>query len=99
RECRGRRARGRRRGADEDRREAGPARSRQRMILTIKPFGTVDPTILAQLRQELTSFGAVVLAPEASVPDSFVRRKQSGHVQVQASDFETALRGERGDRV
>ena len=69
------------------------------MILTIKPFGTVDPTILAQLRQELTSFGAVVLAPEASVPDSFVRRKRSGHVQVQASDFETALEGERGDRV
>ena len=69
------------------------------MILTIKPFGTVDPTILAQLQQELTSFGAVVLAPEASVPDSFVRRKRSGHVQVQASDFEKALAEERGDRV
>jgi archaemetzincin len=69
------------------------------MILTIKPFGTVDPTVLAQLQRELTAFGTVVVAPGASVPDSFVRRRRSRYVQVQASDFEAALAAERGDRV
>jgi archaemetzincin len=69
------------------------------MIVTIKPFGTVDPTVLAQLQRDLTAFGTVVVAPGASVPASFVRRKRSGYIQVQASDFEAALAAERGDRV
>ena len=69
------------------------------MILTIKPFGTVDPTILSDLKRELGSFGTVVLAPRAPVPESFVRRKRSGFVQIQASDFERELAGEPGDRV
>lgn len=69
------------------------------MILTIKPFGTIDPAVLGELQQELSSLGTVVLANAVPVPDSFVRRKRAGSLQVQASDFEQALEGEPGDRV
>ena len=69
------------------------------MILTIKPFGTVDSTLLECLRRELASFATVVLASPAPVPDSFARRKHLGRVQYLASEFEGALANERGDRI
>ncbi len=69
------------------------------MILTIKPFGTVDPAVVEHLRRELAGWGEIVVAPHAPVPGSFARRKRWGQLQYQAQDFEMALADERGDRV
>jgi len=69
------------------------------MILTIKPFGDVDPALLGYLRAELGGMGTVVLGPPTPVPDSFARRKRSGQLQFLATEFEGALAVERGDRV
>lgn len=69
------------------------------MILTIKPFGDVDPTLLEYLQKELVGMATVVLAPPSVVPDTFARRKRAGQVQYLATEFEGALAVERGDRV
>lgn len=69
------------------------------MILTIKPFGAVDPAILEGLRTELEAFGKVEVARAAPVPVSMAHREGSRWVQYLASEFETACADEPGDRV
>ena len=69
------------------------------MILTLKPFGMIDPEVLEHLRAELTSFGPVTLAPAGPAPESFAHRKRWRHVQYLASEFEKACAVEAGDRV
>ena len=69
------------------------------MNLTIKPFGAIDPKILAFLRDQLNDLGSVSLSTAAAVPDSFVRRQRDGQVQYLASEFEKAMAPEQGDRI
>jgi archaemetzincin len=69
------------------------------MILTIKPFGNVDPGILESLSQELSTLGMVSLGSAEPVPESFDRRIRDGQTQYLASDFERAMAREPGDRV
>jgi archaemetzincin len=69
------------------------------MILTIKPFGNVDPGILESLSKELSALGEVSLGSPEPVPESFDRRIRDGHTQYLASDFERAMAREPGDRV
>lgn len=69
------------------------------MILTIKPFGSVNPSILLFLQKELSSLGETVLAPGAPVPAPPAREERNGGIQFRASEFERALSHERGDRV
>ena len=69
------------------------------MILTIKPFGTVDPTLLEFLQTELVDMGEVHLSEARSVPASFINRTREGQIQYLASEFERAMAHERGDRV
>ncbi len=66
------------------------------MKLTIKPFGSVDPRLLEDLRGELTSFDEVVLAPPAPLPASALDKKRG---QYRASVLEDLCNGEDGDRV
>lgn len=69
------------------------------MILTIKPFGTVDPNVLEFLCKELGRIGEVSLSPANRVPDSFLSRSREGQTQYLASEFEKALAPVVGDRV
>ena len=69
------------------------------MILTIKPFGNVDPRILEYLRDELDELAEVSLSSAVAVPPSFMSRKREGRIQYLASEFERALEKEPGDRV
>lgn len=69
------------------------------MILTIKPFGTVDPRVLEGLREELESMGQVAVSSAEPVPDSFAHRNRDGRIQYLASEFEKAVAAEPGDRV
>src|SRR5207248_11056638 len=70
-----------------------------RLILTIKPYGNVDPRLLEYLRDELDEIGQVSLSAAATVPGTFTSRKREGQVQYLASEFEKALAREPGDRV
>lgn len=69
------------------------------MILTLKPFGAVEPRVLGKLRAELSEFGEVTVAPASPVPESFLKRKREGAIQYLASEFERACSREPGDRV
>ncbi|HYY47118.1 MAG TPA: hypothetical protein VFA17_00360 [Thermoplasmata archaeon] len=69
------------------------------MILTIKPFGSVDLEILEHLRKELSDLGDVSVGSPETVPESFNRRMRDGETQFLASDFERAMAREPGDRV
>ncbi len=69
------------------------------MILAIKPFGAVHPRIVEHLRDELASFGEVVVVPGEQVPPTFVHRKKHGQVQYEASELERACADVLGDRV
>jgi archaemetzincin len=69
------------------------------MILTIKPFGTVDPALLEHLREDLETMGQVEVSSAEPVPESFHHRKRDGQTQYLASEFENAAAEEPGDRV
>jgi len=69
------------------------------LILTIKPYGNVNPRILEYLRDELDEIAEVGLSTAAAVPRTFTSRERDGHVQYLASEFEKALAREPGDRV
>src|SRR5205823_2449573 len=67
----GRRPSRRRSGPDEDRRPDGPSGGRERLILTIKPYGNVDPRLLEYLRDELDEIGQVSLSAAATDVDLY----------------------------
>ncbi len=69
------------------------------MIVTLKPFGMIDPAVLDHLKRALGAFGEVTVAPGVTVPASFEHRVVDGSVQYQASEFEKACTNEPGDRV
>jgi archaemetzincin len=69
------------------------------MNLTIKPFGNVDPAILASLREELNGMGHVSVSSPEAVPAFFAQRRRDGQTQYLASEFEKAMAPEKGDRV
>ena len=69
------------------------------MILTITPFGTVDPSVLEFLQRELVDLGDIRLSEARPVPASFINRTRDGHVQYLASEFDRAMAHDRGDRV
>lgn len=69
------------------------------MILTIKPFGTVDAEILEYLQKELAALGQVRVASPDRVPESFDVRVRDRQTQYLASEFERAMEKEPGDRV
>ena len=50
------------------------------MILTIKPYGNVNPRILEYLRDELDEIAEVRLSTAAAVPRTFTSRERDGHV-------------------
>ena len=66
------------------------------MRLTLKPFGPVDPALLEHLREKLTVFDEVVVAPEAPLPASAFDKKRG---QYRASSLEDLCDREEGDRV
>ncbi len=66
------------------------------MRLTLKPFGPVDPRLLEQLREEIESFDAIVVAPAAELPASAFDKKRG---QYRASVLEELCEAEDGDRV
>jgi archaemetzincin len=69
------------------------------MILTIKPFGNVEPYVLDSLSKELSTWGEVSMGSTEPVPQSFDHRIRDGQTQYLASDFERAMAREPGDRV
>ena len=69
------------------------------MKVTLQPFGSVEPAILAHLQKDLEDLGQIVLAEARPVPDSFVNRKKDGRTQYLASEFKRAIKDEPGDRV
>ncbi len=66
------------------------------MKLTLKPIGPVDPALLEHLREELTAFDEVVIAPGTALPRSAWDTKRG---QYLASALEDLCDGEEGDRV
>ncbi len=66
------------------------------MRLTLKPFGNVEPSILALLQKELLGFDDVALAPPAPLPLRGLNAKRG---QYLASSLFEACMTEPGTRV
>src|SRR2546427_518133 len=95
-ERRGRRPGGRGSRTDENRRPVGPARSRQRMILTLQPVGRVDASVLQRIGSELAPFGEVRIATEKPLPRPTFG---VGPKRYRAATFERICKSTDGDRI
>src|SRR5207245_384128 len=95
-ERRGRRPGRRGSRTDENRRPVGPARSRQRMILTLQPVGRIDASVLERIGSELAPFGEVRIASPKPLPS---RPLGHGSKRYRAATFGRVCKSSDGDRV